>query len=72
MLLRLDDAHSVTLTPGQVPVLADLESAGLYYPDATADGEGRVVFVAPVRGLATTRMKKGSPAEGRQCQPRHR
>jgi Tol biopolymer transport system component len=44
-LLRLADGHSLTLTPGQGPVLADLESTGLYYSYATADGGGRVVFV---------------------------
>lgn len=46
MLLRLDDGHSVTLTPGQGPVLADLEPPGLYYSYATGDGGGRVVFVS--------------------------
>jgi len=45
MLLRLSDGRSLTLTPGRAPVLADLESAGLYYSYATADGGGRVVFV---------------------------
>jgi Tol biopolymer transport system component len=44
MLLRLDDAHSVTLTPGQGPVLADLEPPGLYYSYRTGGG-GRVVYV---------------------------
>ncbi len=44
MLLRLDDGHSSTLTPGRPPVLADLEPNGLYYSYATADGGGRVVF----------------------------
>lgn len=44
-LLWLGDGHSLTLTPGQGPVLADLEPAGLYYSYATGDGGGRVVFV---------------------------
>ena len=44
MLLRLDDGHSVTLTPGQGPVLADLEPPGLYYSYKTGGG-GRVVYV---------------------------
>ena len=71
MLLRLDDAHSVTLTPGQGPC-------------ARRPGVARALLLVrhwrrtaassscPVRALATTRMHKGSPAEGRQCQPRHR
>jgi hypothetical protein len=45
LLLRLSDGHSLTLTPGQGPVLADLEPPGLYYSYATGDGGGRVVFV---------------------------
>jgi Tol biopolymer transport system component len=51
MLLRLDDGHSSTLTPGRAPVLADLEPSGLYYSYATAEGGGRVVFV-PRSGLS--------------------
>ena len=45
MLLRLDDGHSLTVTPGQEPTLADLEPPGLYYSYATGDGGGRVVFL---------------------------
>jgi Tol biopolymer transport system component len=45
VLLRLADGHSLTLSPGQGPVLADLDPAGLYYSYATTDGGGRVVFV---------------------------
>jgi Tol biopolymer transport system component len=45
MLLRLADGRSLTLKPGREPVSAELESAGLYYAYATADGGGRAVFV---------------------------
>ena len=45
MLLRLDDGHSLMVTPGQEPTLADLEPPGLYYSYATGDGGGRVVFL---------------------------
>lgn len=45
VLVRLGDGASLTLTPGPGPVLADLESPGLYYSYATEDGGGRVVFV---------------------------
>jgi Tol biopolymer transport system component len=45
MLLRLDDGHSSTLTPGRGPVFAELEPPGLYYSYATDDGSGRLVFV---------------------------
>ncbi len=45
ILLRLGDDASLTLTPGQGPVLADLEQPGLYYSYTTEDGGGRVVFV---------------------------
>ena len=45
MVLRLADGHSFTLSPGLEPVKADLESLGLYSSYATADGEGRVVFL---------------------------
>src|SRR5207302_5655496 len=34
-LLRLDDGGSTTLRPGREPLLADLESPGLYYSYAT-------------------------------------
>ena len=44
ILLRLADGASSILTPGQGPVLANLEPAGLYY-SYTLGGEGRVVFV---------------------------
>ncbi len=44
-LLRLEDGHSRTLTPGRAPVLAELEPAGLYYSYATADGGGRVALL---------------------------
>lgn len=45
LLLGLDNGRSLTITPGKAPVLADLETPGLYYSYATAAGEGRVVFV---------------------------
>lgn len=45
MLLRLADGHSFTLTPGP-KTLTDLEPPGLYYSYRTADGGGRVVFLA--------------------------
>ena len=44
-LLRLDSGRSFTLSPGKGPRFADLESSGLYYSYALADGEGRVVFL---------------------------
>ncbi|MEP6909402.1 MAG: hypothetical protein ABI896_03090 [Actinomycetota bacterium] len=45
ILLRLSDGASLTFTPGQGPVLADLEPPGLYYSYGTEDGGGRVIFV---------------------------
>ena len=45
ILLRLGDGASLTLTPGEGHVLADLEGPGLYYSFATEDGGGRVVFI---------------------------
>jgi hypothetical protein len=45
ILVRLVDGASLTLAPGQGPVLADLEPPGLYYSYATEDGGGRTVFV---------------------------
>jgi hypothetical protein len=44
ILLRLDDARSRTLAPGQGPRFAELEPSGLYYSYSTGS-EGRVVFV---------------------------
>ncbi|HET7856164.1 MAG TPA: hypothetical protein VFL41_06875, partial [Gaiellaceae bacterium] len=44
ILLRLSDGASRTFAPGGAPVLADLESPGLYY-SFTVGAEGRVVFV---------------------------
>jgi len=44
MLLRLEDGRSLTIAPGDGPVLADLEPPGLYYSYVTGT-EGRVVFV---------------------------
>jgi hypothetical protein len=45
MLLRLNDGRSFTLTPGDGPVLADLEEPGLYYSYTTEEGTGRVAFL---------------------------
>jgi WD40 repeat protein len=45
ILVRLVDGASLTLAPGQGPVLADLEPPGLYYSYATDEGGGRAVFV---------------------------
>jgi Tol biopolymer transport system component len=45
ILVRLGDGASLRLTPGQGPVLADLEAPGLYYSYATEDGGGRVAFL---------------------------
>jgi hypothetical protein len=46
IVLRLDTGASLTLAPGQAPMFADLETPGLYYSYATADGGGRVVFLS--------------------------
>lgn len=45
MLLRLDDGRTWTMSPGTDPVLADLESSGLYYSYTAADGGGRVALM---------------------------
>lgn len=45
ILLRLADGASTTLTSGEPPMFADLETAGLYYSYATGDG-GRVAFLS--------------------------
>jgi hypothetical protein len=44
-LLRLEDGHSRTFTPGGAPVLAELEPLGLYYSYATGDGGGRITLL---------------------------
>jgi hypothetical protein len=44
-LLRLADGASRTFSPGRAPVLAELESTGLYYSYASGDGGGRIAFL---------------------------
>jgi Tol biopolymer transport system component len=45
ILLRLADGASTTISSGEPPMFADLETAGLFYSYATGDGGGRVAFL---------------------------